>query len=305
MVERVGPENRARGLGAASADQAREAENLAMMGLERNVHQFDGVRIARVAAPGQTLDFERDLPMLGDWTFAIERADVAPDHHADDRLDIGFGDLARGDVMAVAQHGVAIAEAKNLVQPMRDEDDRQAFGLQRPHDADEICDLGFAQSRGRLVHDNEPGLHGERAGDLDELLLGDGKIAHQRHRIAPETDPLGDGLRLSSHAPPAYEQLRAGFAPNEHVLGDRHVGSEGELLVDRDDSSALSVVRRRKGGRLAEQLDFAAIGALRAGQNLEQRRLAGAVLAKQSMDLRLPHFEMDVLERAHARESAC
>ena len=202
--------------------------------------------------------------------------------------------------MAVAQHGVAIAEAENLVQPMRDEDDRQAFGLQRPHDADEICNLGFAQSRGRLVHDDEPGLHGERASDLDELLLGDGKIAHLCHWIALEPDALGYRLRLLSHAPPAYEQLRAGLAANEHVLGDRHVRGEGELLVDRDDSSALGVVGRRKSDRLTEQLDFARIGALRAGQNLEQRRLASAVLAQERMDLRRSDFEMNVLERTHA-----
>ena len=256
--------------------------------------------IARVAAAGQALDLERDLPMLGDWTFAIERADVASDHHADDRLDIGFGDRAGGDIMAVAQHGVAIAEAKNFVQPMRDKDDRQAFRLQRPDDADEICNLGFAQRRGRLVHDDEPGLHGERPGDLDQLLFGDRKIANQGHRVAPEADLVGDGARLFGHAPPADEQLRAGFAANEHVLGDRHVGSEGELLVDRDDAGALGVVGRRKSDRLPEQLDFAGIGALRAGQNLQQRRLAGAILAEKRVDLRRSHFEMNVFERKHA-----
>ena len=103
MIERVGSEDGARGLGAAGADEAGEAENLAVVRLERNVDELDGVRIARVAPTGQALDLERDLPMLGNRALAIERADVAPDHHADDRLDIGFGDLAGGDVMAVAQ----------------------------------------------------------------------------------------------------------------------------------------------------------------------------------------------------------
>ncbi len=183
---------------------------------------------------------------------------------------------------------------------MRDEDDRQAFGLQRPHNAGEIGDLGFAQGRGRLVHDDEARLHRERAGDLDELLLGDGKIAHLCHRITLEPDALGDGLRLFSQPAPAHEQLRARFAANEHVLGDRHVGGEGEFLVDGDDSSALGVVRRHKGDRLAEQLDLARVRALRAGQNLEQRRLASAILAQERMDFRRPDFEMDVLEREHA-----
>ena len=103
VIERVGAENRARGLGAPGADQAGEAENLAVMRLERNVDELDGVRIARVAAARQALDLERDLPMLADRALAIERADVAPDHHADDRVDIGVGDAAGADVMAVAQ----------------------------------------------------------------------------------------------------------------------------------------------------------------------------------------------------------
>ena len=97
MVERIGAEDRARRLGAAGADQTGEAENLAVMGLERHVDQLDGVRIPRVAAAGEALDLERDLPMLGNWSLAIERADVAPDHHADDRVDICVGDAAGGD----------------------------------------------------------------------------------------------------------------------------------------------------------------------------------------------------------------
>ena len=104
-------------------------------------------------------------------------------------------------------------------------------------------------------------------------------------------------------APPAHEQLRAGFASDEDVLGDRHVRGERELLIDRDDAGALGVVGRREGDRLAEQLDLPRIGAVRARQDLEQGRLAGPVLAEERMDLGGPHFEMDVLERAHAREA--
>ena len=103
VVELVGAENRARGLGAARADEAGEAEDLAVVGAKRHVDELDGVRIARVAAAGQALDLERDRPMLGNRPLAIERADVAPDHHADDRVDIGVGDAAGADVVAVAQ----------------------------------------------------------------------------------------------------------------------------------------------------------------------------------------------------------
>ena len=162
------------------------------MGAERDVDELDGVRIARVAAPRQALDLERDRPVLGDRPLAVERADVASDHHADDRVDIGVGDAAGADIAAVAQHGVAVAEAEHLLEPVGDEDDRQALGLERSDDAGEIGDFGFAQRRGRLVHDDEPRAHGERARDLDELLLGDREIAHRRHRVALEPDLVGD-----------------------------------------------------------------------------------------------------------------
>src|SRR5208282_768930 len=55
--------------------------------------------------------------------------------------------------------------------------------------------------------------------------------------------------------------------------------------------------------RLAIELDLARIGVVRARQNLEQRRLAGAVLAPKGMDFGLADFEMDVLERKHAGEA--
>ena len=82
---------------------------------ERDVDELDGVRIARGAPARQALDFERDRPMLGDRPFAVERADVAPDHHPNDRVDIRVGDRAGADEMAVAQHRVAVAEAEHLL----------------------------------------------------------------------------------------------------------------------------------------------------------------------------------------------
>src|SRR5271155_1604578 len=124
MIESIGTENGAGSFRPSRANEARETEDLAVVRFERNADELNGVRIARIASTGQALDLERDVPMLGNRALAIERADVAPHHHADDRLDIGLGDLARGDVMAVSQHSIAIAEAENLVEPMRDKNDR-------------------------------------------------------------------------------------------------------------------------------------------------------------------------------------
>jgi hypothetical protein len=109
--------------------------------------------------------------------------------------------------MTVAKHGEPVAETENFLQPMGDEDDRQALGLEGLDDASEIGDLHFAQGRGRLVHDDEPRAHGERPRDLDQLLLGHGKIADRRHRIALEADLVGNRLGLLGEPSPADEQL--------------------------------------------------------------------------------------------------
>src|SRR5574337_1574833 len=273
------------------------------MGGERNVPQLDRVRIARVAAAGETLDFERDRPARQDRRTAVERADLAPDHHADDRLDVGVGDMAGADIMAIAHDGEAVADAEHLFEPVRDEDDRQALGLEPADDAGEIGDLGLAQGGGRLVHDDEPRLHRKRAGNLDELLLGDGEIAHQRHRVALQADALAKRARLLGEAAPAHKQPGARLAADEHVLGDRHVGGEGELLVNSRDAGALRLVRRLELNLFAEELDRSLIGRLGAGEDLEQRRFARAVLAEQRVNFGRPDFKMRVLERPHAGEA--
>ena len=102
--------------------------------------------------------------------------------------------------------------------------------------------------RGRLVHDDQPRLHRQRAGDLHHLLLGDGEIADARAcGFEVEPEPVGDGPGVGGHLAPVHEGSCARLAADEDVLGDRHVRRERELLVDRDDAEPLRVVRRGEG----------------------------------------------------------
>ena len=71
----------------------------------------------------------------------------------------------------------------------------------------------------------------------------------------------------------------------EDVLGDGQLGEEQQLLVDRGDAA---VARLARGDRLelgVADADRAAVGRVDAGDDLDQRRLAGAVLAEQRMHL--------------------
>ncbi len=63
--------------------------------------------------------------------------------------------------------------------------------------------------------------------------------------------------------------------------------------------------RQRLGARTdgaAGEPDLAGVGRVDPRQNLDQRRLAGAVLAEQRVDLAAPDVEIDVVERERRGE---
>ena len=90
----------------------------------------------------------------------------------------------------------------------------------------------------------------------------------------------------------------------EQVLRDRQVAHQRELLVDDDDAAFLAGLDVLEVARLAVEEDLAVVVAVRidAAEHLHQRRLAGAVLATDRMDLAAADREVDVVEREDTRE---
>ena len=90
--------------------------------------------------------------------------------------------------------------------------------------------------------------------------------------------------RPSDQSMTPYSRL---LVAKEDVLRDRQERHQGEFLVDDDDAELLAVGDALEAALLALVIDLARIGAVRidAAQNLHQRRLAGAVLADQRVDL--------------------
>ena len=89
---------------------------------------------------------------------------------------------------------------------------------------------------------------------------------------------------------------------DEDVFRDVQVGKEQRLLVDRGDAETLRLRGAADGDRLAGEQDLAAVGLVDAGDDLDQRGFAGAVLAKQRMDFAGTNLEVHIDERIHARE---
>ena len=84
---------------------------------------------------------------------------------------------------------------------------------------------------------------------------------------------------------PAVDDPPAVAMADEDVLGDRQVGEDHRLLVDRDDPQRLRIEGARDRARLAVDHDLAGVRLLDAGHDLDQRRLAGPVLADEGVDL--------------------
>ena len=87
------------------------------------------------------------------------------------------------------------------------------------------------------------------------------------------------------------------LAAEKNVLGDRAERHQVDLLVDRADAAALGRLGRSKFDRLAGERDRAGIAAVGARQHLDQRRLAGAVLADQRHDLAGLDLELRGVQR--------
>jgi len=81
-------------------------------------------------------------------------------------------------------HGDLVGDPEQLVQPVRDVDDRHTGLLQPPDHAEQHVDLGVGEDRRRFVQDEQLRLAGQRLGDRHLLLLGDRQAAHRRGRVA-------------------------------------------------------------------------------------------------------------------------
>jgi hypothetical protein len=85
-------------------------------------------------------------------------------------------------------------------------------------------------------------------------------------------------------------QLRA----HEDVLRDREARGEREILVDRGDAALQRIMRRGEAHGLTAHAHRARARLLRSGDDLDQARLAGAVVAADGHDLAGMDVEIDL-----------
>ncbi len=124
--------------------------------------------------------------------------------------------------------------------------------------------------------------------------------------VGCEVELRQHGARLVAHAASIDHRERAETAHRQiaerDVLGDRQRRHQAQLLRDGDDAGGDRVVRAGEMAEPAVDEDLAAVGTMHAAEDADQRRLAGAVLADDGMDLAEADVEIDAVERDRRAE---
>jgi hypothetical protein len=138
------------------------------------------------------------------------------------------------------------------------------------------------------------------ARDGDQLLDGKRKGAERPLDIDVDLEPLeplaGEGARRAPGDQPKPTRL----ASEGQILAHRHGRDQIDLLIDRADAQRAGFARRIDRDALAVDADFALVAADRAGHDLDERGLAGPVLAHERVDFAGLNAKIDVIERPDA-----
>ena len=141
----VGAEDGARDLGAARADQPGQPDDLAGADAERDVLEHDRRRILTGAGAAETAHLEhRRRRALGEalqTALGLFRPEEVPqgtaDHQPDDAVGRRLGDRQLAGELAVAQDRDPIADGEDLLEAVRDVDDRQTARLEPADDLEQ------------------------------------------------------------------------------------------------------------------------------------------------------------------------
>ena len=297
--DRLGPRgerlaaHRAQKLVLPVAGDAGDAENLARPDLERDVLQRD----AEFARLRQAQALRRELGLaeaarggLGDFL------EIGADHHLGHRARGLPLRIAVGDDLAAAQDGRGVAERDDLVQLVRDVEDRAAARGELAQRLEQLLDLLRRQHRGRLVHDQEPGIEEQRAHDLDPLALADAERRDDAARIELELVGLEHPVELGEQ----FARRQARVEAEGDVFQHRHRLEQREVLEHHADAEAPRGAGIRDPDGRAVEDDLSLVGREDAVDHLDESRFSRAVLAEQGVDLARLDAEIDVVIGADA-----
>src|SRR5215210_53653 len=216
-VRPVYPEDGLGKFGTPGPDQPGEANDLPPA--QREIHTLE------LTVTGEAPDLEGSLTRTA--LAAGEELVKWPAYHKTYELfGVEFRGLRSPDVVAVPEHGDAVGDLENLLQPVGDVDDADVLRRQVPDNAEQLPGLPLGQGGGRLVHNHGPRLTHEGPRDGHDLLLRRREPLYGRGGIQVDTKGRKPLARLLPHGLPV-QAAPAGTRPlasDEQVLGHGELG---------------------------------------------------------------------------------
>lgn len=232
-----------------------------------------------------------------------ERLVHTTDHQVDDLVAGEVGQPARLQHRgAVAQHRHGVADREDLFELVAHEQHGTIGVLELGHHPEQALGLVRRDRGRRLVEQQHPALHGQRLRDLDQLGLRDRELRDGQIGIEVEVE-LGKPAPCLLANPAAIDQTATRRELlQQDVLADAEAGDEVAFLVYDADPGRGRLVRRREVHLLPVEHQPAAIRPVQPGDDLDQRRLAGAVLPEQGVHRSRLELQRGPVQRPYAGE---
>ncbi len=223
---------------------------------------------------------------------------------ADDQQDRLFRGRLRHEALAgdaaVTQHHHPVRDLEDLVQPVRDVDHSHATVAQPAQGREQPAHLVGRQARGRLVENEDLRCGRQRARDRHQRFLGPAEALNAHVRIDVRANDVERRARALPCRAPIHHAETPRIAKGEaDVLRNGHPVDQSEILMDERNRQVAE-----RAGRIAPAERYAArIQRVDAGEDLDERGLAGAVLAEQRQDLAGADLEVNVIKRERAAKA--
>src|SRR3954463_11765839 len=248
----------------------------------------------------------------------LARRRIAASEISLDHLRVAL-DLRRpplGELAAVVQHRDLVADAHHHVHVVLDEHDGTAGVADAAEAAREIGRLCLVEAGRRLVQENQRGLGDEGARYLEQPPMPVRQLARRDAGVAAQADELEraprageDALLLGALCRRARERgedagMRSGVQADARVLERAHLSEELQILEGAADAGLRAPGRVPARDVGAAKAYRAARNGERAGDEVEQRGLAGAVRADQAVDRAALDAQVHRIDRGQPAEAA-
>src|SRR5512140_1643004 len=219
-----------------------------------------------------------------------------------------------GDLLPVAHHDDLVRDLHDDRHVVLHEQHRDAHVADPRDQPSHLVRFPHVQPGRGFIEQEGLRLAGERPADLDDALLAVGEADRLRSGMGADAEQLHDLKALLPDSPlllPRERQVQhpgvesppaVDVAADHDVLEDRHFRKEPDVLERPHHAAGGNLAGRQAVDLRPPENDLAGIGRKEAGDQVEDRRLPGAVRTDQRLDRSRGDIEGKVVDGLEAAE---